>query len=134
MISFEIKALKGKKFFNERWWPGARTEWLPALLADNREFWVAQTSPYGIPWKPLTRKYQTWKSARFGGLPILRLSGKMQDTAEIKIFGNRIFVKAARYGIYHQYGTNKMASRPWMGVPDLSLQRLPSISWKHILK
>lgn len=134
MFTFQAKLQKSKKLFNEKWWAPTREEWLPALLADNRKYWTAQTSPYGIPWKPLTKKYQAWKSARYGGQPILRATGAMQDTAEIKSWGDRIFVRAARYGIYHQYGTNKMASRPWMGVPDLSMQRLPSISWKNILK
>lgn len=134
MLSFQVKLPRGDKLFNEKWWPAARQEWLPALLADNRKFWIAQTSPYGIPWKPLTRRYRIWKTAHFGNSPILRLSGAMQDQAELKVWGDKIFVKAASYGFYHQYGTSKMASRPWMGVPDVSMQRLPSISWKHILK
>lgn len=134
MITFKTNFLKGKKLFNENWWSGTREQWLPELLADNRKYWVAQTSPYGVPWKPLTRRYQLWKYGHYGSLPILRLSGRMLDTAEIKSWGNRIFVKAASQGIYHQYGTSKMAARPWMGVPDLSMQRLPGLSWKHILK
>jgi hypothetical protein len=133
MFEFKLKSPK-KNFFNEKWWLPTRSEWLPALLNDNRKFWISQTSPYGIPWKPLTRKYSLWKTEHYGNQPILRATGRMQDTAQIKSWGNRIFVKAAAQGIYHQYGTRKMASRPWMGVPDVSMQRLPGIAWKYILK
>lgn len=134
MITFELK-LKGKsKLFNENWWFPTRREWIPMLLTDNKKFWVAQTSPYGIPWKPLTRGYKAWKIAHYGDQPILRASGRMQDTAKIKSWGDRIFVKTNKQGIFHQFGTTKMASRPWMGVPDLSLQRLPALAWKNILK
>lgn len=57
----------------------------------------------------------------------------MQDEAEINPSGAGFKVKTTSYGRYHQYGTSKMAARPWMGVPDKSLQKLPPIAWKHIL-
>lgn len=123
-----------KKLFNENWWPQTRNEWLPMLLADNKKYWIAQTTPGGLPWKPLTPKYKIWKSKHYGDAPILRLTGKMQDTAEIKSSGNRIFVRSTELGKYHQFGTRKMAARPWMGVPDMSLERLPALAWKHILR
>lgn len=134
MISFQVNQGKKLKLFNETWWPQTRTEWLPMLLADNRKYWTAQTSPYGIPWKPLTRKYQIWKTAHYGNQPILRATGSMQDSAKIKSWGDRIFVETTKVGRFHQFGTLKMVSRPWMGVPDLSMNRLPEIAWRNILK
>lgn len=134
MISFKVKLERGDRLFNLKWWPQTRKEWLPVLLVDNKKYWVAQTSPEGIPWKPLSSKYKKWKSAHYGDQPILRATGNMQDKAEIKSWGNRIFVRSSEVGPYHQFGTSKMTARPWMGVPDTSLIKLSELACKNILK
>lgn len=132
-FSFKFNFGKDGKLFRENWWPATREQWLPMLLADNKKYWASQTTTQGVPWKPLTRKYKIWKSANFGDTPILRLTGKMQDTAEIRSWGDRIFVRSSELGPYHQFGTRRMVARPWMGVPDMSLERIPGLAWKHIL-
>jgi hypothetical protein len=57
----------------------------------------------------------------------------MQDAAFIYTRGNAFMVKSTYYGAYNQSGTSKMAARPWMGVPDISLKQIVPISWKNIL-
>lgn len=131
---FTVKLNWSGKLFNEKWWPDTKDQWLPMLLADNKKFWTAQTTTGGVPWKPLTPKYKVWKSKHYGDSPILRLTGKMQDTAEITSWEDQIIVRSTTYGRYHQFGTSRMGSRPWMGVPDLSLNRIPALAWKNILK
>jgi hypothetical protein len=57
----------------------------------------------------------------------------MQDLAYIHTKGNVFYVKSTDYGSYHQNGTSRMVARPWMGVPDISLQQIVPISWRNIL-
>jgi hypothetical protein len=57
----------------------------------------------------------------------------MQDAAIITTRGNVFSVRSTYYGGYNQFGTSKMAARPWMGVPDVSLKQIVPISWKNIL-
>lgn len=134
MFTFKFSWGDKEKLFSEKWWSATREEWLPMLLADNKKYWISQTTSQGIPWKPLSPGYKIWKSSRYGDTPMLRLSGKMQDTAEIKSWGDRIYVNSTELGPYHQFGTRRIPARPWMGVPDMSLERLPGLAWKNILK
>ena len=136
MIDIKVKTNFGKQLFNLDWWEPTKIEWAPVLLDSNRPFWKNQTEPDGRPWKQLTPRYAAWKKGEFGTLPILRLTGKMQDTARVRVDlkNDKFLVETTAEGTYHQFGTSKMVARPWMHVPDSSLTKLSTISWKHILK
>jgi hypothetical protein len=136
MFKFSTKTNFGVKLFNPDWWEPTKLEWAPILLNENKPFWKNQTEPNGRPWKPLTNQYRAWKKRKFGEQPILRATGKMQDTAKVltNLRNDRFEVLTTNVGPYHQFGTKKMAARPWMGVPDSSLEKLSGIAWKNILK
>jgi hypothetical protein len=57
----------------------------------------------------------------------------MQDASYIYTRGDQFLVKSTNYGAYHQFGTSKMVARPWMGVPDISLEHIVPIAWGNIL-
>jgi hypothetical protein len=135
MFTLSTKTNFGVKLFNLNWWEPTKLEWAPILLNENKPFWRNQTQPNGRPWKPLTNQYRAWKKKRYGEQPILRATGKMQDTAKVRtsLKNDRFEVLTTSVGPYHQFGTKKMAARPWMGVPDTSLKKLSGIAWKHIL-
>lgn len=119
---------------NLNWWRPTREEWAVALLDDHPAFWKRQVDPTtGRPWVKLDSQYSLWKSKKFPGEPILRATGSMLDSAYIYTRGNQFLVRSTGYGAYNQFGTSRMPARPWMGVPDTSLQKLPPISWKNIL-
>jgi phage gpG-like protein len=119
---------------NLNWWKPTKEEWVPVLLDDHPQFWKRQVDPtYQQPWARLTPRYAAWKGERYPGNPILRATGLMQDLAYIYTKGNQFLVKSTHYGAYNQFGTSKMAARPWMGVPDISLKQIVPISWKNIL-
>ena len=119
---------------NLNWWKPTKEEWVPVLLDDHPQFWKRQVDPtYQRPWQRLTPRYAAWKSQNFPGEPILRRTGLMQDAAYIYTKGNVFLVKSTHYGAYNQFGTSKMAARPWMGVPDISLKQIVPISWKKTL-
>ena len=133
MIRFKVTG-NGLIPMNLNWWKPSKEEWVPVLIDDHPQFWKQQVDPtYQRPWNRLTPRYASWKSQRFPGEPILRQTGLMQDIAHITTRGNVFTVRTTPYGAFHQFGTSKMTARPWMGVPDISLQKLSDIAWKNIL-
>jgi hypothetical protein len=133
MITFQVKK-GGFTQFNLNWWKPTQKEWAPVLLKDHAVPWRQESDPTtGRPWVSLTPKYAIAKLRRYPGQPILRATGKMQDQAEILPKGEGFEVKAAPYGVYHQFGTSRMAARPWVGIPDNSLKQIVPIAWKNIL-
>ena len=125
---------KGLTPMNLNWWKPTKEEWVPVLLDDHPQFWKQQVDPtYKRPWDQLTPRYANRKDQRYPGQPILRATGLMQDLAYIYTKGNVFYVKSTDYGSYHQNGTSRMVARPWMGVPDISLQKIVPIAWQNIL-
>jgi len=135
MINFRWQGLR-LKMFVDRWWKPTQKEFAPILLKNHMQVpWQQEVDPNtGRPWQELSPKYAIRKKRRWPGAPILRASGKMQDTAEIIPTSEGFMVRTVPYGAYHQFGTQRMPARPWMGIPDESLKQLPDIAWKHILK
>lgn len=134
MITFDIRG-RGFKPLNVNWWPQTQTQWSKALLQDNKKYWQQQRDPStGRPWQALKPGYKAWKDANAGGRLILQLTGRMQKTAKIVPSKSGLDVQTTNYGPYHQFGTGRMAARPWMGVPSESLKRLPTLAWKNILR
>lgn len=133
MIRFELTGT-GIQPFNLKWWKPTQVEWAPVLLKDHQAPWRQESDPTtGRPWVPLSRKYAQRKQKQWPGAPILRASGVMQDTAVIQPWRDGFQVKSAYYGAYNQFGTSKMPARPWMGIPDKSLEQIVPIAWKNIL-
>jgi len=119
---------------NTKWWKPTQKEWTPVLLDDNLPFQRNQQDPtYHTPWQRLTPAYAAWKQVHYPGQPILRRTGLMLDSAYLVTRGDMFLVKTMPYGAYNQFGTSKMAARPWMGVPDISLKHIVPIAWKNIL-
>jgi phage gpG-like protein len=117
------------------WWKPTQREWTPLLQADQKPFWAAQSDPTsGKPWAKLTPRYFMQKQKRYPGQPTLRATGTMEDTMQIRTRGDQFLVDSTFYGAYHQFGTSKMVARPWVGVPDISLQQIVPIAWKNILR
>ena len=134
MFSFNVTG-NGIRPLNTNWWRPTQREWAPLLTQDQRLPWRQESDPTtGRPWQSLTPKYAAIKARRYPGAPILRATGRMQDTSFIRPWRDGFEVVTTEYGPYHQFGTSKMVARPWMGIPDTSLERLPPISWKHILQ
>jgi phage gpG-like protein len=119
---------------NLGWWKPTQKEWAPILLKDHAVPWRQESDPTtGRPWASLSPKYREQKQKRYAGQPVLRATGKMQDSAKIVPKGDGFDVKTTQYGRYHQSGTSKMPARPWVGIPDKSLKQIAAIAWKHIL-
>ena len=133
MIRFKVTG-NGLIPMNLNWWKPTKEEWVPVLLDDHPQFWKREVDPtYQRPWARLTPRYASWKSQNFPGQPTLRRTGAMQDASYIFTRGNQFLVRSTHYGAFNQFGTSKMAARPWMGVPDISLKQIVPISWKNIL-
>jgi phage gpG-like protein len=133
MFDFKFKG-KGLRPMNLKWWPPTQKEWAPILMNEHKVDWRKQSDPTtGRPWASLTPQYAIEKAKTWPGQPILRASGAMQDGAKIVPSGDGFNAIVRPYGVYHQFGTKKMVARPWLGLPDTALKKLPPIAWKHIL-
>jgi hypothetical protein len=133
MIEFRIQG-RGFDPVNEQWWPATQKQWATKLLQENRKFWPRERDPNtDRPWKGLSPLYKLWKDRTASGQPILRCSGRMQDSARIVPKGTGLEVQTTPYGKYHQFGTSRLVARPWVGVPDTSMKELTALSWKNIL-
>lgn len=133
MIRFKVTG-NGFTPMNLNWWKPTQKEWVPVLLDDHPQFWKRQVDPtYQRPWARLTPRYAAWKSENFPGEPTLRRTGAMQGASYIFTRGNQFLVRSTQYGAFNQFGTSKMAARPWMGVPDISLKQIVPIAWRNIL-
>jgi len=133
MIRFKVTG-NGLIPMNLNWWKPTKEEWVPVLMDDHPQFWKQQVDPtYRRPWAQLTPRYAAWKNKNYPGNPILRRTGDMLDVSYIYTRGDKFMVKSTHYGAFNQFGTSKMAARPWMGVPDVSLKQIVPISWRNIL-
>jgi phage gpG-like protein len=134
MIEFKFRRGQDLRPFNTAWWAPTQKQWAPILLKLQGPYWKREVDPtYQRPWARLSPAYKKWKDRKYPNQPILRATGKMQDTAKIKPQGQGFEVKTTDYGAYHQFGTTKMPARPWMGIPDDSLKAIVPIAWKNIL-
>ena len=130
MIQFKLKNLPS---INTNWWKPTQRQWAPKLLEDQKPFWKQERDPTtSEPWKKLSPDYKAWKDKKYPGQPILRATGRMQDTAKILPWQQGFKVESTSYGAYNQFGTSRMPARPWMGIPPESLGQLGRIAFKNI--
>lgn len=124
--------LEGKpKLFRSNWWTSTKSEWVPYLKMANKENWYLGVDDMGRPWRALSPEYAKWKSENYGSST--PLGGRMFDSSDIVVRGNRFIVKTVPEGVYAQFGTENMPARPWMGVPSKALDKLEELSIKNLL-
>ena len=125
MIKFRLTLPK----VNEKWWLTSKSE-LTKLVEDyNKENWASQTDPVtGSGWAP--RKPPT------GGWPILRKSGKMQDSTKFNSSGPMLFTAktSVSYGGFHMSGTSKMPQRRWLGIGPSLTRDMEQVIARNIFK
>ncbi len=125
MIKFRLTLPK----VNEKWWQTSKSE-LTKLVEDyNKENWSSQTDPVtGSGWAP--RKPPT------GGWPILRKSGKMQDSTKFNSSGPMLFTAktSVSYGGFHMSGTSKMPQRRWLGIGPSLTRDMEQVIARNIFK
>ena len=130
MITLKIK---NPPRINLNWWAPTQREWAPILLAEQKPFWKDERDPTtGRPWTQLSADYKAWKDKKYPGQPILRATGRMQDTAKVVPYQSGFNVNTTPYGAYNQFGTRRMPARPWMGIPPKALASLGAIAFKNI--
>lgn len=115
---------------NLNWWQTSRNELTKIVTDYNKSMWSQQSDPVTLkPWAP--RKPPT------GSWPLLRKTGRMQDTAKIRAKNAApMLFKASTvyYGKYQQYGTSKMVARRWLGIGSRILDPMAAVIGKNIFK
>ena len=133
MLKFDLKGLDGG-LFNEDWWEKSQPKVAKMLEQEHKDYWVREQDPWdGSKWKDLKPKYRQQKELKFGTQPILRASGKMQDQMKIKANSDGTFnVQTTKYGAAHQYGTDKLPQRTWVGIPESAVPKIGDIVLKNL--
>ena len=114
---------------NERWWDTSKRELSRLLLEDNQEAWREERDPQEqTKWAPRKPPTGTW--------PILRKTGRMQDTTRIRTPNTGIFTArtSAPYGRFHMTGTSRMVARPWLGIPAQSMPRMADVVGRNLFR
>ena len=104
---------------NTNWWAKDKGKMLRLVERYNKEAWAAQQDPVTLqPWQP--RKPPT------GGWPLLRKTGRMQDSTRFRAGGQPMsfYANTVYYGPFLQYGTSKMVARRWLGLGPKVLQEM----------
>lgn len=135
-MDLKIKGLGDGDFFNEDWWEDSQPKVAKMLQDENREIWPKEQNPWtGDKWKELKPKYKEQKTKKFGEQPILRATGRMQDQMKIVPNNNGTFnVQTTKYGAAHQFGTERLPERTWVGIPDSAIPKIEDIVLKNISK
>ncbi len=112
----------------------------------NRANFATQGAASGKPWMPLDNEYARWKLDHHGTLPILVVTGTLQESL-VRLRGapNEIDMKTAVFGtdvktakgkplaVYHQLGTRKMPARTIMFTPPLFASSLALKVAQHVV-
>ena len=125
MISFKLTAPK----VNLDWWKSSKSRLTKIVEDYNRQSWSAEKDPVtGSGWAP--RKQPT------GTHPLLRKSGKMQDSTKFSAPGTMLFTAktSVNYGGFHMSGTSKMPQRRWLGIGSPVIPEMEREIAKHIFK
>jgi len=111
------------------WWPKSKNK-LNKIVEDyNRSMWPQEKDPVSLtPWAPRRQPTGTW--------PILRKTGKMQDSARFKTTSKPMIfvVNSVDYGIFHMTGTSKMPQRRWLGIGGRILDPMAKVIGETIFK
>lgn len=126
MAGLKIKITVPK--VNLNWWDSSKNELTKLVVDHNKQSWGQQQDPVTMsPWAP--------RKAPTGSWPILRQTGKMQDTAKFRAVNTMIWsVRTTDYGPFHQYGTSKMPQRRWLGIGGTLLDPMAKVIGSHIFK
>lgn len=126
MAGLKMKLVTPK--VNLNWWASSKNELTKIVVDQHKESWGRQQDPVSLtPWSP--RKSPT------GSWPILRKTGRMQDTAKFRPIDTMVWsVRTTDYGPFHQSGTSKMPRRRWLGIGGNMINPMEKVIAKHIFK
>lgn len=136
-MKLTIKGLDDGDYFNLDWWEDSQPKVAKMLEQEHREsVFPKEQNPWdGNKWKELSPRYREQKLKKHGPQPILRATGKMQDQMKISPTNNGLFnVQTTKYGADHQFGTDRLAERTWVGIPDQAIPKVQDIVAKNISK
>ncbi len=135
-MKFKLTGLQRIHLNEDDWWKDSQKKIAKMLQQEHKEIWAREESPWtGEKWKELTPLYKKEKDIKFPGQPILRATGKMQDKMKIRANNDGTFqVQTTSYGAAHQFGTDKLPQRAWVGIPEVAMPKIGDIVLGKIFK
>ena len=114
---------------NLNWYKDSKSKLTEIVKEHNEQSWSDKKDPVtGSPWQP--------RKAPTGSWPLLKKTGKMFGTTKIKS-GNEPFSFKARtvdYGKFHQYGTDRLPQRRWLGIGGSATEKMAKVIAGKIFK
>lgn len=122
-------SVKIPKITPDKWWNASKKELTKLVEEANKANWPNQRDPVTKKkWAPRQQPTGTW--------PLLRRTGRMQDSAIFKPgrAPMSFVVTTTNYGPFNQYGTSKMPARRWLGIPPELGPKMGEIVFKSMWK
>lgn len=144
-----MRTIKGMAIFERLEWLSLRLRDFSHVMSQFGQYLVEQHirkqfANQGTPsrWKPLSSAYARWKTAHYGSLPILVLSGAMQGGFSFQAAPRTLYIinrvtrgqggsKTPRW-LWHQYGTSRMPARPVLQIDEIDRQELAQITQAYL--
>lgn len=101
---------------------------------------ISKMSPVGEPWTDLKPTYQTWKSKKYSGQPMLVRTGDMinsligsnQYSVNIMTNSKLVYGTNLDYAAIHQAGGGKIPKRAFIGWRDDQKDKIKSLIASYI--
>lgn len=144
-LTFNVAGVQEFKAGIERFSEGI-SDLTPAWEDIRDYFWEVEAGQFDAegggdsgPWAPLSPTYAAWKAVHYG-TPILELTGALRESltggggSEVEISPMRLRVgSAVPYGIFHQWGTDRMAQRKVIDLTHENHMAMMKAVQRHML-
>lgn len=79
-----------------------------------KPYWIQErNTKTGKKWK---KRKEKPKRKTFH--PLLKKTGRMQQSVRFRLVGEEMIAKMEDYGPFHEFGTVKMPARPWVSLSE----------------
>lgn len=122
MLSLKFNANQSRNYLNELI---KKVQNLTPALHEIGQLMVASTDEnfqneqniYGVKWKQNTPATLHYKASRGFIMKVLQRRGMLRSSIQYRIEGDKVSVGTnLPYGAFHQYGTNRLPKREFLGV------------------
>lgn len=87
------------------------------MVASTDENFQKEQNIYGVKWKANTPATLQYKASRGFIMKVLQRRGMLRSSIQYRIEGDKVSVGTnLPYGAFHQYGTNRLPKREFLGV------------------
>lgn len=138
MLSLDFRANQSKNYLNElikriRNLTPALHEVGQLMVASTDENFQNEQNIYGVKWKQNTPATIRYKVSRGFIMKVLQRRGMLRSSIQYRIEGDKLSVGTnIPYGAYHQFGTNRLPKREFLGVSRQDQKEIVAILSEYL--